>query len=360
MSFFSKAASFAKTAAKTAVDTSKKVYSDLSARPTTVKCGTPECGTIVAIPAAVWAWSCVGCATHNADGAKCEACGADRPAESTKPSVTCEKCMKQTDIPSTVAGSYANTAVVVVKQAASDTAEYTKKTYNEMKARPEMIMCTNKECRAVLSVPLQLWAWTCLDGHANPPGVDACATAGCSHKRVANPVVACPHCATQIKVPSTVAGVKVQTAADATKKAAQDAATTAKDTYTHYTSKPEQFNCLKCNAKLMVPPPQMWMCQTAGCGTENPPDIASCTACKQKVKPKVMCGVCNQITDIPESNFMNSVKSTTLSAQKGLQDAKKTAKFLSENKEEIKAAGKFAKDNPELAKMAAGAASTPK
>ena len=116
-----------------------------------------------------------------------------------------------------------------------------------------------------------------------------------------------------------------------TKQAATDSKKAAKDKYQHWQSKPEQFNCQKCNALLLVPPPQEWVCPIAGCGLTNTPDQASCVSCKQKRKAKVMCGVCENITDIPTNNFLNSVRSTKLQTAQGIKTA-----FSSEKKEEVK------------------------
>lgn len=357
MSFFSRASQLAKKAAAVAVETTKQTYNTLTSRPTSVTCGVEGCGTVIPVPAELWAWTCS--AGHpNADGAagaKCDQCEAKREV-APAPSVTCEKCQATTLVASTVAGNYATDAVAITKKAAKDTAEYSKQTYNELKSRPETILCPH--CKTVSAIPAELWDWTCEDGHANKGDVTTCSQ--CPKTRQQNPQVSCPGCQAVLTVPTTVAGVKLNVAVADTKKAANQAATATKEQINHWKSTPEEFNCQKCNAKLMVPPPQEWMCQTAGCGCTNTPDKSECESCKSTYKPQVMCGVCMTVTDIPHNNFMNSVRSTKLSTKQAYQDAKKTANFVADNKEEIKAAGKFAQDNPELTKAAVNAAKAAK
>jgi transcription elongation factor Elf1 len=183
-----------------------------------------------------------------------------------------------------------------------------------------------------------------------------CGDAGCGKKGGSSPKVACPTCQTETAVPTSVAAVRLAVAVETTKTTAMQAREASEKQYNHWVAVPEQFNCQKCNAKLMVPPPQVWMCQTAGCGTNNTPDVVECSVCKQKLKPKVMCGVCMTVTDIPSNNFLNSVRSTRNNTVKAVDDVKKTASFVSENRESVRAAGAFVQENPEIGKAVAKSA----
>lgn len=90
------------------------------------------------------------------------------------------------------------------------------------------------------------------------------------------------------------------------------------------------------------------MCPVAGCGTSNEPDKEKCVKCEKKWNATCICGACNKVTAIPETNLMNSIRSTKLSTQQSVENAKKIASFTSEHKEEIKAVGSFVAENPAL------------
>jgi len=351
------AANLAKQAAVATVDVGKKVYADLSAYPTTVPCSNPACKTVLAVPQIVWQWTCGGCQTVNAAGVKCTQCQLAKPA-SEPPKIACGICAAVTTVPSSVAASYAGLAVEKTHEGVKSAAAYTQKTYDEWKSRPETVVCSNNEFKTLLAVPLDLWSWPCKAGHLNAPDLKLCAT--CQEKRTSwvGPTVACPNCEAHTVVANTVAQVKLTQAAQQTKDFTKATATAAKKQYEHWVAKPEQFNCVSCNAMLMVPGPSMWQCQTVGCGVSNNPDEERCAACNKPYAPKVLCGVCNQVTSIPASNVANSIRSTHLSGKKAVSDVKRAAQFAGENKDEIRAAANFAQANPELVQAAANAAKT--
>jgi hypothetical protein len=73
MSFFSKAAAMAKSAATATVAASKKAYSEMNAHPTTVTCATEGCATVLGVPGTLWAWTC-SAGHENTDGLTCGEC----------------------------------------------------------------------------------------------------------------------------------------------------------------------------------------------------------------------------------------------------------------------------------------------
>lgn len=335
------AANLAKQAAVATVDVGKKMYADLSALPTTVTCSNPACKTVLAVPEIVWNWTCTGCQHLNVAGTKCVQCQSARPATEA-PKIACGVCAAVTTVPSSVAAGYAGMAVEKTHEGVKNAAAYTQKTYEEWKSRPETVVCSNNDCKTLLAVPLELWSWTCKAGHVNAPDLKACGT--CQEKRTSflGPTVACPNCEAHTVVANTVAQVKLTQAAQQTKDFTRATATAAKKQYEHWTSKPEQFNCVNCNALLMVPGPTPWQCQTANCGVTNNPDEPRCAACNKLYAPKVLCGVCNQVTTIPASNVANSIRSTHLSGKKAVSDVRRAAQLAGENKDEMRAAANVA------------------
>jgi len=345
----------AKQAAVATVDVGKKVYADLSAVPTTVPCSNPACKTVLAVPEIVWQWNCVSCQALNVAGSKCKQCQVARPATEA-PKIACGVCAAVTTVPTTVAMNYAGIAIQKTSEGVHQAANYTQKTYEEWKSRPETVVCSNNECKTLLAVPLELWQWPCKAGHLNSPDVKVCAT--CQEKRTSfvGPTVACPNCESHTVVANSVAQVKLTQAAQQTKDFTKATATAAKKQYEHWVAKPEQFNCMNCNAMLMVPGPSVWQCQTVGCGVSNNPDEERCGACNKPYAPKVLCGVCNQVTSIPASNVANSIRSTHLSGKKAASDVKRAAQFAGENKDELQAAAQAVQQ----VNAAAGAAAAQK
>lgn len=331
------AANLAMQAASATVDVGKKMYADLSSLPTTVACSNPACKTVLAVPQVVWQWTCTGCQFMNTAGSKCVQCQLARPP-SEPPKIACGICAAVTTVPSSVAASYAGIAVEKTHEGVKSAAAFTQKTFEEWKSRPETVVCSNHECKTLLAVPHDLWTWHCKSNHVNAPEAKVCAT--CQEKRTSwvGPTVACPNCEAHTVVANTVAQVKLAQAAQQTKDFTTATAKAAKKQYEHWVAKPEQFNCVNCNAMLMVPGPVQWQCQTVGCGVVNNPDEARCAACDKPYAPRVLCGVCNQVTTIPASNVANAIRSTHLSGKQAVADVKRAAHFVGENKNEIQAA----------------------
>lgn len=345
------AASLTKTAAT-------GVYNNLTSLPTTVTCSNPNCKVGLAVPEAVWVWTCNAGHTNvnykrECDDPNCEAKRELPPA----PEIRCGECQSVTVVPTSNASKYARNTTVATKKAAADATEYTKKTYSKLKSKPATVKCYTKECRETLCVPPQLWDWECPDGHPNGGDDSVCTLCQAPPPKREAPTVVCPKCNATITVHFTAAQAGAVEAARTTQLAAEKAAQKTKEAYKHYTAAPEQFNCAHCNVKLGVPQPREWACTLAGCGVVNPANTTHCSQCKQKNTPRVLCGVCQKPTDIPTTNLSNAMRSTTLSAKSTYKTAQQSAAFVSEHKEDIKAAGKFASDNSELTKSAINLAS---
>jgi len=350
---FAKFKSGMKAAASATKDAVSGVYNDLTSLPTTVTCSNPECKLALVVPEAVWAWTCAGGHANVNFNRECAnpECEAKRELPNA-PEIRCGQCSAVTSVPTSNASKYATGAAVATKKAAADATEYTKQTYSKLKSKPATVKCFNKECRELLCVPPALWDWQCPDGHPNGGDDAQCQLCQAPAPVCQPPVVACPKCGASVKVHTTVAQANAVEAARTTQIAAEETAKKAKAAYAHYTSAPEQFNCKHCNVKLSVPPPREWACVTAQCGVVNPPGATHCSQCDQKNIPRVLCGACQQPTDIPTTNLSNAMRATKLSAKSTYNTAKKSAQFVSEHKEDIAAVGKFASANPELTKSA--------
>lgn len=323
-------AAVATKAAKATADFTKEQYNNAVARPTNIKCESPECKGKIVVPSHLWSWTCANneCASSNEDVGKCAKCEAVRP-KPNNPVINCPECQTPTTVYSSVAAQNTAEAARYTKQGAKDVAAWTQNKFVELKSRPTTVMCRMENCKLLLAVPPEVWEWQCEEKHQNEADARVCAT--CQAKRPSfTPVLTC-QCGNQVMVPSTVAKAQLDQGVQYTKEQTKAVGVAAKTSYQHWTSAPEEFNCQHCNEKLHVPPPIFWNC--VGCGQQNAPDLVKCSECSTKNKQEVMCGNCNQICTVPDSNLANAARSTKLSATKGVKDVAAAAKKLTSKEE---------------------------
>jgi len=196
------------------------------------------------------------------------------------------------------------------KAAAKTASDYTKKTYQDLKAPPTSVQCSG--CPEQVPVPDTLFDWQCDKKHSNKRGAEKCVE--CGQDKYAPPreepkTVTCQRCNAVTPVPSTAAERHLKQAAYDTKAGIQKTATMAQESFSKMKSSPEEFHCSVCDNLLFVPKGQ-WMCQV--CAHTNEENDMVCTnaekQCTQKKSnQKVMCGVCAQPVFVPTSNFFNSL-----------------------------------------------------
>lgn len=334
-------------AAKTTADVAKKAavatsnfaqeqYNNAVARPTQISCESEECKGVIAVSTELWKWQCTAqdCGTANEDVSKCSKCEATRPKLEIPP-VKCPECGKDNKVYSTVAEQKTAETARATKKGVKDAAVWSQNKFIELKSRPTVVQCKMEQCKLLLAVPPEVWDWQCEheEHHQNDANAKVCVT--CGGKRPSfTPVLTC-QCGAQVMVPSTAAKAQLDQGAAYTKEQSKKAVVAAKASYQHWKSAPEEFNCQHCNEKLHVPPPVFWGC--VNCGQQNAPDLSKCSECNTKNKQEVVCGNCNQVCSVPESNLANAARSTKLTAKKGVADLSASAKKLaSGNKEENK------------------------
>lgn len=292
------AATFTKNAAVEAADSAKKGYEHLKAYPTEVACIHNECRQVTPVPPSVFEWQCLEGHQNKGEDKKCVACGGAKPTD-ISPAVTCLACNLLIPVPTTNAAKQSRDASVAAKRG-----------YNELKSRPKKVACNKLDCGTQIDVPEEAWNWSCTSGHPNTRSATVCVQ--CSEKApspIPNPMVVCPICGTQAFVSSSVAAQSV-------KKVGSD----LQQEYNKATSKPNEFNCKQCKTLLLCPPAAPWICQREGCENSNAADAETCSKCNFKLKREVLCGQCNQVTDIPASNLANSFRVFSLDVNQGFKN----------------------------------------
>lgn len=179
-------------------------------------------------------------------------------------------------------------------------------------------MCINVNCRTTIAVSDDKWNWICTQGHPNTLSAALCAH--CAEKRPAtqpNPIVECPNCGTGVQVSSTVGLQRVRSAGTEIQAISKTAYSDGVKEYERLKSTPNEFNCSTCNTRLMCPPAQPWLCQN--CNTNNSADSDKCSSCNQQITKEVLCGHCSQVTSIPSTNLMNSVRFYSLETQRTIK-----------------------------------------
>jgi len=347
MSFFKKMSASIKTtaaftaeatkkAAKATADFTKEQYNIAIARPKIVQCEQEGCDGKVDVSVDLWKWTCEAaeCKTLNDDVKVCMKCQAVRP-KSTNPTINCPVCEQKITVYPTVAQQQTAEAARYTKKGVKDVAAWSQNKFIELKSRPTTVQCKVETCKLLLAVPPEVWEWQCeVCRQPNEADAKVCSSETCQNKRPSfTPVLTC-QCGAQVMVPSTAAKAQLDQGVAYTKEQTKQTATAAKVSYQHWTSAPQEFNCQHCNVKIGVPPPVFWNC--VNCGNQNAPDIIKCTGCASKHKQEVMCGNCNQVCSVPDSNLSNAARSTKLSAKKGMKDLQASAQKLTTKSEEKK------------------------
>lgn len=200
----------------------------------------------------------------------------------------------------------ASAAADATKKAAQAAATAAQQTYHDLKAAPSVVLCT--KCNVDVPVPAELWKWTCEPNkHANIWDAPECSV--CKFPRpkdLANPTVECGTCHLVITVPTSNFSRYAREGGHKTAAFVQKTAQSTKAFIEHQASAPDTFHCAHCDALLAVPTGQ-WACQT--CTFTNEEAAKACVKCSQKKgDQKAICGVCGQSTEIPSSNFVDSLK----------------------------------------------------
>jgi len=165
--------------------------------------------------------------------------------------------------------SFLNKLGTSIKATATAIADETSRAYNEAKATPNKIQCSN--CTTLLMVPESSFDWKCESGHENKNQFDACTTPGCNcikPKNRTEPLIRCATCGAVTAVPFTNA-----------EKQLRETGRNIKTQVEYMKSKPTTFHCTNCDNLLMVPTGP-WVCQT--CTNVNPQDVEKCSSCIQK------------------------------------------------------------------------------
>jgi len=156
-----------------------------------------------------------------------------------------------------------------IKATATALADETNRAYNEAKATPSRIQCTN--CTTLLLVPESSFDWKCEAGHVNKNQFETCTTQGCvgvKPKNRTEPLIRCATCNAVTPVPFTNA-----------EKQLRETGRNIKTQVEYMKSKPTTFHCTNCDNLLMVPTGP-WVCQT--CTNVNPQELEKCSSCIQK------------------------------------------------------------------------------
>lgn len=311
----------AKKAAAHVSEETKRLHQESTARPIGVKCvNNLKCDGKIEVPPTLWQWVCnhenevadgTPCGKINEDTSKiCANCDAPKPKKLPAVTVTCPLCMTTCPVhPSEWKQSLAE-AGRDLKKAPVDFSKWAKSSYVELKSRPTTIQCQKEDCRLVLSVPPEVWAWCCDSGHDNEADATVCQVESCTAKRPNfTPVLTC-QCGNQVIVPRT--NIVASAKALPTK-----AAVSARTSYHHWRAPPQEFHCEHCGDLLEVPLPDVWNCPS--CGAGNQPDLNKCGGCSKLQKRVVVCGACSGVSTVPGSNVASFTRSARLSVTKGIK-----------------------------------------
>jgi len=309
---FSSITSTLNWAGSTAKQYGQAVYKDLTAHPTEIKCSNPGCQALIPVPESVWDWKCsLGHVNKDKDEI-CKQCPPTHKRPNVpSPDVVCKVCTATTSVPITNAGKQVGVASEVAKQTMKTTKKYAVDKYTDWSSRPCKVLCEKDSCSTEVVVPPEIWIWTCQNDHKSDISATTCEECNQVRPKDLNPrVVTCVTCGTMITVPDTNAQVYVTEVAKKTKEVVVTAKGNATEKYDHLKSRPSEFNCSGCNTILNVPQTVTWLCRTEGCGKTNASGTRTCTLCHKTPIRQAMCGQCGMVSNIPISNFSNSIRSS--------------------------------------------------
>lgn len=274
----------------------QQAISELAAFPTEISCPNTECLKLLVVPESLWEWSCSYAHVNQGKDSICVQCGDKRPVLYYQTSaLDCPHCQTKVAVPVSRASKHMATAVAQTKRAVQSTAKSAEDTYNELKSRPQEVLCA---CGDVVPVTAEAW-------------------------ESEEPTVFCKTCGVLCKVPPRVATIRLNQAAQSTKQAALSTKAATEEKIVHLKAAPSTFNCDKCNAHLHVPAARAWSCGQNECGTENLPEATKCISCDKANKVMVLCGNCDGVTVVPTNNLINSIRFAGLAAKQRLQAVQK-------------------------------------
>lgn len=207
----------------------------------------------------------------------------------------------------------ATMAASVAADLAQSAAATTAQAFEKLKAPPTSVQCSG--CAKNVDVPIVLWNWRCAEQHDNGNEDNTCRT--CNGARLAspNPIVTCPDCQATTEVPRTYVMEQLRNVPVNTKKAVLEASQSIKKEVADLRAFPKEFKCVHCQTLLGVPQVP-WTCTTCQSGLRNPPEAEICASCNgSRPRQKVRCGVCQQSTPVPSSNFEKGLRDVSASAQ---------------------------------------------
>lgn len=182
-----------------------------------------------------------------------------------------------------------------VKQAANLAVEKTKQGVAHLRSLPTEVEC--KGCNRPVMIPPQTYNWNCAScTTVNNYEHEHCSSCNQPKPSGIDYTIQCTMCHTVNPCPTSNAVKMAKSAAENTKKAAIAAKVAAERQYDHLKSRPEHFNCAHCHTLLATPPP-----------SENADGVAEISV--------VICPVCKQQTNVPKSNFANSVQENSSKLQ---------------------------------------------